>query len=735
MLIFKNIKKSYETKIIYENFNLKLPNLGLVSLIGKSGSGKSTLLNLIAGIDKPNLGDIIFNDLILTNLSENERSHFLRNKVGFIYQDYQLIETKTVYENIKLGLSFSGYKNNDYDEKIKKIAFDLNINDLLDKYPYNLSGGEKQRTAIARALIKDPKIILADEPTGAIDSNQSLKIMDILKDISKDRLVIIASHDLSLMNQYADFIYSIDNKEIIKDDSKPVLKKETLIKQNIKLKTLFNYATKNILDHYLRSLLLLFTLVISLIGISSSYHFSDALNYYIKSNDEQFAKVFPIEIDTLSLTLEIDKEEDEKYEYLTNKEYVIPARIQGLFYYVNNLDLNFYNYMKTMNIDDIDQVSYIYDIKFNFLKYNNDALSFTNLTINPLNKSDYLLEEEYDILYKNINNGDIELTLVVDKYNRINYSIFDSLGISLTEALSFSSLNNFKIYYYGNDDLYEKISDTNFKQAPLNELNLNDAKTAIISRVIRQKSHYEINGITPGIYMNNNTYKDLFNENLNSGIVSSQLSLNSNVLTGINLNDSKDKDNALKKLGYFYYPNSYRISTLNKAAKDKVLSFINEYSDDKIIPLDKGSLGLEAAKSAFDLFSLLGSGFIIISLLSSIFIVILTTYLSIMEKSREIGILKTLGANNKNINLIFGLELLIISSISGFISLLTTYFLIPLFNNIVVKRIKAPHIFKFREAFMYPFIIGSILLILIIGLIPILSFNKKNVIENINLHL
>ncbi len=735
MLIFKNIKKSYETKIIYENFNLKLPNLGLVSLIGKSGSGKSTLLNLIAGIDKPNLGDIIFNDLILTNLSENERSHFLRNKVGFIYQDYQLIETKTVYENIKLGLSFSGYKNNDYDEKIKKIAFDLNINDLLDKYPYNLSGGEKQRTAIARALIKDPKIILADEPTGAIDSNQSLKIMDILKDISKDRLVIIASHDLSLMNQYADFIYSIDNKEIIKDDSKPVLKKETLIKQNIKLKTLFNYATKNILDHYLRSLLLLFTLVISLIGISSSYHFSDALNYYIKSNDEQFAKVFPIEIDTLSLTLEIDKEEDEKYEYLTNKEYVIPARIQGLFYYVNNLDLNFYNYMKTMNIDDIDQVSYIYDIKFNFLKYNNDALSFTNLTINPLNKSDYLLEEEYDILYKNINNGDIELTLVVDKYNRINYSIFDSLGISLTEALSFSSLNNFKIYYYGNDDLYEKISDTNFKQAPLNELNLNDAKTAIISRVIRQKSHYEINGITPGIYMNNNTYKDLFNENLNSGIVSSQLSLNSNVLTGINLNDSKDKDNALKKLGYFYYPNSYRISTLNKVAKDKVLSFINEYSDDKIIPLDKGSLGLEAAKSAFDLFSLLGSGFIIISLLSSIFIVILTTYLSIMEKSREIGILKTLGANNKNINLIFGLELLIISSISGFISLLTTYFLIPLFNNIVVKRIKAPHIFKFREAFMYPFIIGSILLILIIGLIPILSFNKKNVIENINLHL
>lgn len=735
MLIFKNIKKSYETKIIYENFNLKLPNLGLVSLIGKSGSGKSTLLNLIAGIDKPNLGDIIFNDLILTNLSENEKSHFLRNKVGFIYQDYQLIETKTVYENIKLGLSFSGYKNNDYDEKIKEIAFDLNINDLLDKYPYNLSGGEKQRTAIARALIKDPKIILADEPTGAIDSNQSLKIMDILKDISKDRLVIIASHDLSLMNQYADFIYSIDNKEIIKDDSKPVLKKETLIKKNIKLKTLFNYATKNILDHYLRSLLLLFTLVISLIGISSSYHFSDALNYYIKSNDEQFAKVFPIEIDTLSLTLEIDKEEDEKYEYLTNKEYVIPARIQGLFYYVNNLDLNFYNYMKTMNIDDIDQVSYIYDIKFNFLKYNNDALSFTNLTINPLNKSDYLLEEEYDILYKNINNGDIELTLVVDKYNRINYSIFDSLGISLSEALSFSSLNNFKIYYYGNDDLYEKISDTSFKQAPLNELNLNDAKTAIISRVIRQKSHYEINGITPGIYMNNNTYKDLFNENLNSGIVSSQLSLNSNVLTGINFNDSKDKDNALKKLGYFYYPNSYRISTLNKVAKDKVLSFINEYSDDKIIPLDKGSLGLEAAKSAFDLFSLLGNGFIIISLLSSIFIVILTTYLSIMEKSREIGILKTLGANNKNINLIFGLELLIISSISGFISLLTTYFLIPLFNNIVVERIKAPHIFKFREAFMYPFIIGSILLVLIIGLIPILSFNKKNVIENINLHL
>src|SRR5690554_1315187 len=183
MLIFKNLNKSYQNQVIYQNFNLNLPNQGLIGLFGKSGSGKSTLLNLISGLDKPDSGEIFFNDTELTSLNKKDQSNFIRNNIGFIFQDYQLIDNKTVYENIKMGLSFSGNLNKDSNLKIIKIANSLNINHLLNKTPNKLSGGEKQRVSVARALIKNPEIILADEPTGAIDLKEAHNLMEILKDI------------------------------------------------------------------------------------------------------------------------------------------------------------------------------------------------------------------------------------------------------------------------------------------------------------------------------------------------------------------------------------------------------------------------------------------------------------------------------------------------------------------------------------------------------------------------
>ncbi|MFA5692988.1 MAG: ABC transporter ATP-binding protein, partial [Acholeplasmataceae bacterium] len=292
MLMFQNLKKSYQNQVIYENFNLTLPNKGLIGFFGKSGSGKSTLLNLIGGLDKPDSGDIIFNNTILTSLNKKEKSNFIRNNIGFIFQDYQLIDNKTVYENIKMGLSFSGNLNKDSNLKIIKIANSLNINHLLNKTPNKLSGGEKQRVSVARALIKNPEIILADEPTGAIDLKEAHNLMEILKDISKDKLVIVASHDISLLNKYSNILYSLDNLSFEKEEKVESDKSSlNLDNRKIKLKTLFNYSFKNLITHYIRSLLLLMTLLISLIGISSSYHFNNALDLYINENDHNITKI------------------------------------------------------------------------------------------------------------------------------------------------------------------------------------------------------------------------------------------------------------------------------------------------------------------------------------------------------------------------------------------------------------------------------------------------------------
>ncbi|MFA5693414.1 MAG: ATP-binding cassette domain-containing protein, partial [Acholeplasmataceae bacterium] len=693
MLIFKNLNKSYQNQVIYQNFNLNLPNQGLIGLFGKSGSGKSTLLNLIGGLDKPDSGEIFFNDTELTSLNKKDKSNFIRNNIGFIFQDYQLIDNKTVYENIKMGLSFSGYLNQDVNLKIKEIAKSLNIKHLLNKTPNKLSGGEKQRVSVARALVKDPEIILADEPTGAIDLKEANNLMEILKDISKDKLVIIASHDISLLNNYCNILYSLDSLAFKKEDKiKSHIKTLNLDKRKIKFKTLFNYSFKNLIGHYLRSLLLLLTLVISLVGISSSYHFNNALNLYINENDQNITKIFPIEIDTLSLSLDVD---NTNYDYLPSYDYVIPGRIQSLFYYLNKLDLNFYEYINQMNIDDLDQITYIFDLKYNFFKQNNGEFSKYNLKIEPLSKSDDLLLEEYDILYQNDNNGDINLTLILDKYNRINYQVLEELGIDLDNT-PFDTFNNLELYYFENNYLYEKNNDDSFSLKNFQTLNTNNSKKVVINRIVRQKESFELYSLHPGLYLSNQDYLNIYFENLNSEIVTEQLTSNQNLFSGNSFNDENEKDNLLKSLGYFYYPNSYRISTKTKDAKKLVLEYIKNYPNDEVIPLDKGELGLQAAKSAFDLFSLLGNGFIIISLISGIFIIILSTYLSIIEKVRELGILKTLGANSLNISLIFTLELFIISIIASVISFVTTSLLIPLFNNIIIQELKAPHIFNFQ---------------------------------------
>ncbi len=732
MLMFQNLKKSYQNQVIYENFNLTLPNKGLIGFFGKSGSGKSTLLNLIGGLDKPDSGDIIFNNTILTSLNKKEKSNFIRNNIGFIFQDYQLIDNKTVYENIKMGLSFSGNLNKDSNLKIIKIANSLNINHLLNKTPNKLSGGEKQRVSVARALIKNPEIILADEPTGAIDLKEAHNLMEILKDISKDKLVIVASHDISLLNKYSNILYSLDNLSFEKEEKVESDKSSlNLDNRKIKLKTLFNYSFKNLITHYIRSLLLLMTLLISLIGISSSYHFNNALDLYINENDHNITKIFPLEIDTLSLSLDID---NTNYHYLPNYNYVIPARIQSLFYYLNKLDLNFYEYIKEIDLDGIDQMTYIFDLKYNFFKQNNNELNKYNLKIEPLSKSDTLLLEEYDILYENNNTGDINLTLILDKYNRINYQVLEELGLE-PENTSFDTFNNLELYYFSNNQLYKKNNNDSFSSNSFQSLNIDDAKKVVISRIIRQKESFELYSLHPGLYLSNDDYFNIYLENLNSEIVSNQLTSNKNLLTGNSFNDENEKDEALKTLGYFYYPNSYRISTNTKEAKKLVLEYIKNYPNDEVIPLDKGELGLQAARSAFDLFSLLGNGFIIISLISGIFIIILSTYLSIIEKIRELGILKTLGASDFNITLIFTLELFIISITASVISFIVTYLLIPLFNNIIINELKAPHIFNFQFNFMLIFLSVATMIIIIIGLIPIIFYNKRSAISNINLKL
>ena len=240
MLELKNIYKTYSSKNgvthrALENVSLKFDEKGLVFILGKSGSGKSTLLNLLGGIDSYDRGEIYFYDKQFSSFKEKDFDYYRNSCVGFIFQDFNLLDNLSVFENVRLALDLQSKKDN---EKIIELLNKMSVSHLKNRKISELSGGQKQRVAIARALVKNPKIILADEPTGALDSDTSTEIFKILQSLAKDRLVVVVTHNKELAYEYAERIIEIRDGFILKDlvrtnlnDSKD--SQSTLVSQNL----------------------------------------------------------------------------------------------------------------------------------------------------------------------------------------------------------------------------------------------------------------------------------------------------------------------------------------------------------------------------------------------------------------------------------------------------------------------------------------------------------------------
>src|SRR5690606_25769101 len=528
-------------------------------------------------------GEIHYGDLNLTNLNELDKSHFRREHIGFIFQDHQLIPSLNVYENIKMGLTFAGLPTNDVDNKINAISKNLNIYDLLKQNIETLSGGEKQRVSIARTLIKDPSVILADEPTGSLDYEQAQEVLKILKEISKNRLVIIVSHDQVLLETYGNEIYTLKDRTLHVDQPKETTSTKAIKINKTKLKNrfLFGYALNNLSIHKLRTFILSLILVISMIGIILSYHFNQSLNNYIEENEQKLVDIFPVEVDQISVTVK-DLNPSEDFPKYPNFQYALPSNIQNEYLHLNTLDYGFYTYMQNMPDSLYEQLTYFYDIDLNYIKHTNQY-SFFGYNINPLFKSENQIDKEFDTLYENNDSvADYNLTLVLDDYNRIPLTLINSLGLPVNEPLSFESISELTLYYISNDDLYEETNPNLYTQKDLNNLDENLYRSVKISRIIRQKDSYEFFNLNPGIYLNKDDYESLYYENKNSDIVIRQQEINTHILSGLSFQENNPKVRALKTLGYAEFPTSYRIMAKDRTSKLNIIAYIESYSGNTI---------------------------------------------------------------------------------------------------------------------------------------------------------
>ncbi|MCI8575600.1 MAG: ABC transporter ATP-binding protein/permease [Bacilli bacterium] len=303
MIKLENVSKTYHSKdkipcTALSNINLELPNKGMIFLLGKSGSGKSTLLHILGGLDKFDNGSIWIDDKSLNNFSEKELDAYRNTYVGFIFQDFHLLENYNVYENIKMVQELQNKKTT--NEEIDPLLKKLDLENLGNRQIKELSGGQKQRVACARALIKNPKMILADEPTGNLDQASSEQIFKILKTISQEKLVIIVTHDQDSAHRYADHIIQIKDGQIDGElEHKEEEKKQDLILKSAKLPLIYRFkmVKKNISSKSFKALMsiILTTFALIFVGISLSILMYDENTLIMKVMKDNHAPIYRLE--------------------------------------------------------------------------------------------------------------------------------------------------------------------------------------------------------------------------------------------------------------------------------------------------------------------------------------------------------------------------------------------------------------------------------------------------------
>ncbi len=306
MLKLKNIKKNYVTsnEVVkaLKGINIEFRKSEFVAILGPSGCGKTTLLNIIGGLDKYTSGDLVIDDVSTKKYKDRDWDTYRNHRIGFVFQNYNLITHQSVLANVELALTLSGVDKKNRRKKAIQVLEKVGLKDQIHKKPNQLSGGQMQRVAIARALVNDPDIILADEPTGALDTKTSVQIMEILKDISKDKLIIMVTHNPDLAEKYATRIINLLDGEIT-NDTKPYNSKNDIKdgvdnnkKTSMSFLTAMNLSLNNLMTKKGRTLLTAFAGSIGIIGIALILALSNGVQEYINNVEEETLTSYPITI-------------------------------------------------------------------------------------------------------------------------------------------------------------------------------------------------------------------------------------------------------------------------------------------------------------------------------------------------------------------------------------------------------------------------------------------------------
>ena len=847
MLEIKKITKVYQTEGFkqkaLDGVSINFRKCEFASILGPSGSGKTTLLNIIGGLDHYDSGDLIINETSTKEYSDRDWDTYRNHRVGFVFQNYNLITHQSVLANVELALTLSGVSKKERTRKARKALERVGLKDHIHKRPSQLSGGQMQRVAIARALVNDPEILLADEPTGALDTATSKQVMDLLKEIAAEKLVIMVTHNSDLAEEYSNRIIKLKDGKII-DDSHPYdgsedTKLDLFESEKKSKKTSMNYKTalslslNNLMTKKGRTMLTAFAGSIGIIGIALIMSLSHGINLFIAKTEEDTLSAYPLTIEKESVDMSSmlqtfagnnDKnlEEDGKIHSIS----IMGDMFETMSKEVKHNDIKrFKEYLeKHSEIKKYTtDISYSYNVTLNLYKSDTDKV----VRVNPTTVLDTIgfnssgssvmyssLLTNYDVFYQLLNNDTLlkqqydlvdgrwpedyhELVLNVGENNGVSDYTLYSLGILSQDDLKEQFNNmisgkevNFEEHSYETSDFigltfkvvpnssyYTKENGIWVNKSEDEEYMkdvINNAEEVRIVGIIRQNEEAVNTGRDYGLV----GYKEelmnhLVEQTRDTDIAKEQLAdENKNVFTGKEFSTNSNFDMSsltpeqmmslqnmsqeematfmksysenmtssytenLRKIGIadLNNPDYVYIYPKDFDSKKEIVKIIDNYNKgkeeaDKIEYTDVVGIMMSSVSTIVNVISSVLIAFVAISLIVSSIMIAIITYISVIERTKEIGILRSIGASKKDISRVFNAETLIEGLAAGVLGIVVTIvFNIPI--NIIIKNVvNISNLSVLPIDGAIALILISVLLTVIAGFIPAKIASKKDPVE------
>lgn len=829
MLELNGIRKTYVTGTTsveaLKGIDLKFRDSEFVSILGQSGCGKTTLLNIIGGLDKYTSGDLKINGRSTKDFKDRDWDAYRNNSIGFVFQSYNLIPHQTVLSNVELALTLSGVSKAERRQRATEALEKVGLKEQIHKKPNQMSGGQMQRVAIARALVNDPDILLADEPTGALDTQTSIQIMDLLKEISKDRLIIMVTHNPELATQYSTRIIRLLDGTIT-DDSNPYNGEDDNIatktdedsltdkksgktkkkKTSMSFFTALSLSLNNLMTKKTRTILTAFAGSIGIIGIALILSISNGIQNYIDRVQRDTLSSYPIQlqkesVDVSSMIENMMGNKDKNVDHDKDKIYsnnIMTDMVNSMVAEVNSNNLKaFKSYLENHKSDVdgyISDIQYSYDVPL-YIYSTDTSDGVTQLNPSSVMENMYgmsvsgdgmmsagmqntsvwsrlfdnrqMLDEQYDLIAGSWADNYNEVMLVVDENNEIDDYTLYSLGFKDPAEVKKIFKNVMAGNSYETEETqytYDEVLDKKFKLVLPTDLYryndtfgiwedashddeymttvVNNAEEVKIAGIIRKNPDAASVSVSSGVAYTKDLMPYIIEKVNEAQIVKQQLAdPEKDVFTGMSFDNDKTSISTLENnkslLGIASEDNPSEIDIYAKDfdSKEKLQDFINNYNDevtadgrdeDTINYTDYVGILMSSVSTIITAISSVLIAFVAISLVVSSIMIGIITYISVLERTKEIGVLRSIGASKKDVSRVFNAETLIEGFVSGAMGIIITLILCIPANAVIKNVTDISNVAQLPVAGAVILVIISMLLTTIAGLIPAKMAAKKD---------